>query len=146
MQYCGACGRQATGSALETHHRKPQNAGGEDDISNLIDICADCHTSTHLLARMMKRKGEPATALIREYLEINYPENRQAHEILIELARTVVMEEEGAGPKEAINVMYKPQRAVHQKLKDMARESKVSMLVLLDNLIEAEWRRRRYGR
>lgn len=143
MKYCGACNRQATDSALETHHRKPRNAGGEDDLSNLIDICADCHTSTHQLARMMKKKGGPCQAVIQEYLDINYPGNRQAHEILIDLARTVVMEEENAEPKEFVNIFYKPNRIIHQKLKDMARESKVSMVVLLDNLIEAEYRRRR---
>lgn len=142
MKYCGACNRQATESLLETHHRKPRNAGGEDDLSNLIDLCPDCHTSTHLIARMLKKKGAPLTGTIQEYLDTNYSQNRQAHEMLIELARTVVIEEEQNLKKDFVNVFYRPNNVNHQKLKDMAKQSKVSMTDLIDLLVESEYRRR----
>lgn len=142
MLCCGACGRPATKEMLETHHRKPRNTGGGDSPDNLIDLCSDCHTSAHILARMMQKKDVSMKGRIQDFLDTNYPGNRKAHEILIELAKTIVLEEENAGPKQAINVFLKPNRVLHQKLKDMARASKVSMVDFIYNLIEAEHRRR----
>jgi hypothetical protein len=82
---------------------------------------------------------------IYSFLEENYPGDFDVHKLMIDMAQTVVLEEEN-GEKTEVNVMYKPTVEVHKKLKDLAKQSKVSLVHLIDELIEAEYRRRNFSK
>lgn len=141
MKNCGICNRPCTEHLLETHHMVPRGLNGSDDSTNLIDICPICHTSTHVLARLIKKSKVEA----ENFLASNFAGNKQAQEMLVKLAKVIILEEETAGPKEFVNVMYRPSMEIHKKLREMTKESKTNMLNLLDTLIEKEWRARKFG-
>jgi hypothetical protein len=56
---CERCGhqppRKLAARVLHLHHVKPRAAGGSDDPSNLILLCANCHQLAHSLAYRRKR-------------------------------------------------------------------------------------------
>lgn len=43
-KYCEYCGRTW---GIEVHHIKTRGSGGNDELSNLVSLCADCHTKAH---------------------------------------------------------------------------------------------------
>lgn len=137
---CGICQEPYSADLLERHHKVPRHLNGSDDPSNLIDICPVCHTSVHYLARMVKKSQNQAS----EFLSINYgsyPKTTQ--DLLVQLAKVIILEAEQSGEKEYVNVPWKAPLEIHSKLSEMAKESKCSMITLIENLVEAEHRRRK---
>ena len=141
MKNCGVCGITASNDMLETHHIKPRHLNGSDDPANLIDICSNCHSATHKLAFILKRDSQSAAG----FLELNYPGQTRAQQLLVDMAKTIIVEGEKELKKDFVNVSYRPEEPVHRKLKDMARQSKINMHDFLTYLIEKEWRLRHNG-
>jgi len=44
---CQVCGKRPPEVKLEVHHILPRKYGGNDDLSNLITLCHDCHRKIH---------------------------------------------------------------------------------------------------
>ena len=141
MKKCGVCGINASNDMLETHHIKPRHLNGTDDPKNLIDICSNCHSATHKLAFILKKDSKKAAA----FLDLNYPEKTKSHQLLLEMAKTIIVESEKELKKDFVNVSYRPEEPVHRKLKDMAKQSKINMHDFITYLIEKEWRLRHNG-
>jgi hypothetical protein len=124
----------------EEHHKVPRYLNGSDDPRNLIRICPTCHTVIHHLTTRLKKSYEDATT----FLNANFPGQTTVQDLLIELSRTIIAEEENAPPKDHIHVMWEPDLKTHAKLREMAKQSG-SIPKLLEYLIEKEWRERNYG-
>ena len=140
---CGCCGTGYSEDLLESHHKVPRHLNGSDDPINRIDICPICHTAVHTVARLLKTD----TTKVASWLELNYPCNPKARQLILELARVILLEAEQAPVKDYVNFPMRLSHEVHRKLKELTREShkdrKGNMHDLVVELIEAEWRRRR---
>ena len=44
---CRLCIRKMDTNVLEVHHIIPVSSGGDDELSNLVLLCHDCHTALH---------------------------------------------------------------------------------------------------
>ena len=145
MSLCGACNKQAAAETLDTHHIAPQNSGGGDEASNLIDLCQNCHQFIHRLTHLL-RKGD--TQRIAHLLASNYQGFPQkTHDLLLKLASTAMKEEDAAVRTEEseINIPLKLILPVYTKLRELAKGSKCSMDKVLVELIEKEYRARTFG-
>lgn len=59
---CQHCLKSLPYEELAPHHIKTKGAGGSDDLSNLITLCADCHYRVHtgeIMNLALKKKYDP---------------------------------------------------------------------------------------
>lgn len=137
IKACGICTETYNESLLETHHKVPRCLKGSDDPSNLIDICPVCHTSIHSLVRLLKKDAGKAN----EFLHDNYGSNLKIHELLIQLAKVIIYEEENMEEKDHVLVFIKMPHPIHRMLSDLSKGSRISMSDYILSLIEREGRR-----
>lgn len=64
---CRACGQK---HGLDVHHVVMRSLGGSDDVTNLIALCRDCHTSVHghVLLLRWNGQGQPAKTVRFEWV------------------------------------------------------------------------------
>lgn len=136
---CGICSTPYGEDLLESHHKVPRHLKGSDDPKNLIDICPICHTSVHTLARFLVQSQEKAAKFLNE----NFPGRTKVHDILIQLARVIIAEAEEMPEKDYVNVPWRAPVEIHAKLREMAKESRCSMISVLEAIVVKEWRARR---
>jgi hypothetical protein len=137
IKACGVCGKTYNVDLLETHHKIPRSLKGTDDPSNLIDLCAICHTSIHSLARLLKKDPGKSSAFLYD----NYGDDLETHKFIIQLAKVIIYEGENLDQKDDILVFIKMPFATHQMLSDLSKGAKVSMENYILNLIEKEGRK-----
>lgn len=137
VKACGACTETYSEELLETHHKVPQYLNGSDDPVNLIDICPVCHTTIHTLARLLKKSAQKANIFLYE----NYGDKPITHTLLIQLAKTIIYEEEHSPEKDYVHVPLKVPKAIHQQLADLSKRSKINMHDFILALIEKEGRK-----
>jgi len=87
---CGICRKVHARALMHTHHIRPKSLGGSDSPSNLITLCAGCHSYLHALAYMMinsarQHEVEPTVTSI-------FPTDPQARRTLLEYASWVARE------------------------------------------------------
>jgi hypothetical protein len=142
---CGTCNRPAAEETMDRHHVTPQAASGGDENSNLIDLCQNCHQFIHRLTHLL-RKGD--TQRIAHLLNSNYSGYPlKVHDLLLKLASTAMKEEDAAVRTDdsEINIPLKLLLPVYTKLRELAKGSKCSMDKVLVELIEKEYRTRKFG-
>lgn len=145
IRNCGVCDKQAAEESLDTHHRKPQSAGGGDDAANLIQICQSCHQFIHRLVHLL-RKGD--TQRIAHLLNSNYQDKpKKVHDLLVDLAATAMKEEDAhvRTDESEVNIPLKLLLPVYTKLRELAVGSHCSMEKVIIELIEKEYRTRKFG-
>lgn len=68
---CEKCGVELTRNchgvpdgptARTIHHRKPQRAGGKDNVVTLVNLCSSCHIGIHRDEKRAEREGWIVTA------------------------------------------------------------------------------------
>jgi hypothetical protein len=137
IKACGVCKEIYNIDLLETHHKIPRSLKGSDDPSNLIDLCAICHTSIHTLARLLKKDPGKAAAFLYD----NYGDDLETHKFITQLAKVIIYEGENVDQKEDVLVFIKMPFATHQMLSDLSKGCRVSMEKYILSLIEKEGRR-----
>jgi hypothetical protein len=112
---------------LHEHHKHPQAYGGEDDPTNLIWLCTECHDLLHRLATMNTsgRGGE-----VQDALSLYLPEYPAARERLSELIHNVLEAKAAFGSELAtgeasdtpIDLTVTISRSIHAKLKALSQD------------------------
>lgn len=136
---CGICTIPYGEDLLESHHKVPRHLKGSDDPSNLIDICPICHTSVHALSRFLVQSQARAV----KFLEENYPGKKKVQDTLVQLAKVIIAEAEEMPEKDYVNVPWRAPIEIHAKLREMAKESRCSMITVLETIVVKEWKARR---
>ena len=72
---------------------------------------------------------------------IPYGDKPKVHKLIIQLAKTILYEEEALVDKDFINVFLKVPKATHRLLSDLSKGSKINMQDYILNLIEKEGHR-----
>ena len=80
---CVVCRKQQPRPFMNSHHRQPKEAGGGDEASNRVWLCAGCHQNMHRLVEMIMR-GEGGAAADAAATIYPHPRIRQ---VMLTLAR-----------------------------------------------------------
>lgn len=69
---CEVCSRNYSLTALDEHHKVPQEIGGPDTEENIASLCNGCHQTLHRIAFELvsvSKKKRPATEEAEDYLQ-----------------------------------------------------------------------------
>ncbi len=78
IDFCAVCGSK---KKLVSHHRIPKIEGGNNDETNIVQLCEECHKKIHTIGKRKIRRelgrpnklGQIAEKLILEKIEENQP-------------------------------------------------------------------------
>tara|TARA_R110000744_G_C18907191_1_gene510056 strand:+ start:51 stop:446 length:396 start_codon:yes stop_codon:yes gene_type:complete len=61
---CKICNKKT--EHLELHHIIPKSRGGSDDVSNLIELCSECHGNAHDVSFTNDRGGLIKESIVKK--------------------------------------------------------------------------------
>jgi hypothetical protein len=79
--------------------------------------------------------------LAQNFLEDNYRDNPSSQKLLLQLAKTIIYEEEQDPEKDYINIFLKVPVKTHQILADLSKASRINMHDYILGLIDSAGRR-----
>lgn len=122
---CCVHGTQIARAAAHEHHEAPRAAGGGDELSNLVWLCATCHQVAHRVwqLRSLGRAPEGEHIAMSTY---PHPQVRSRFmKVVQEMAAAHVHAEEHGLGKANAEVMLELPHDVYNGLKALANEHRV---------------------
>lgn len=135
---CYVCPWAGSERLAHEHHIVPQAAGGSDDPTNLIWLCAGCHHNIHAIgyALQHRRRAEAIDLLNQTYT--HPPMRKRVHDLAVTAAQELAQNREKPSSHKVLLELTHTEFLAVQAL---AREQRVSVVNLCLGLVRATVRR-----
>lgn len=136
-------------STCHLHHEAPRMAGGGDEASNLIWLCANCHNTAHRVAQLQETGKSGEASDIGDLLFQDASQRNRFYQVVGEILQAVTLAK-GTGKRKAktrIELDLDP--LVHDRLKTLVSSirtngKKVSLAKYVESLVTADLRKKGY--
>jgi hypothetical protein len=96
-------------STCHLHHEAPRMAGGGDEASNLIWLCANCHNTAHRVAQLHEQGKTGEISDILDTLFASLPVKKRFQQVVNEMLEAVTLAKHtGKGKSKTMVELYLP--------------------------------------